>query len=114
MIRKVTSYIPMRLRIAFRNVFRHRGRTFLSVLMIVGAVTGLLLFRGFAENTMMLLQRVEIEYETGHMQAATHDYWEQSPGKRSKFFIHDHKRSEERRVGKECLWLCRSRWSPYH
>ena len=27
-----------------------------------------------------------------------------------KWFI----RSEERRVGKECLWLCRSRWSPYH
>ena len=24
------------------------------------------------------------------------------------------KRSEERRVGKECLHQCRSRWSPYH
>ena len=24
------------------------------------------------------------------------------------------KRSEERRVGKECVSLCRSRWSPYH
>ena len=24
------------------------------------------------------------------------------------------KRSEERRVGKECLSVCRSRWSPYH
>ena len=24
------------------------------------------------------------------------------------------KRSEERRVGKECLRQCRSRWSPYH
>ena len=23
-------------------------------------------------------------------------------------------RSEERRVGKECSRLCRSRWSPYH
>ena len=23
-------------------------------------------------------------------------------------------RSEERRVGKECLHQCRSRWSPYH
>ena len=23
-------------------------------------------------------------------------------------------RSEERRVGKECSSLCRSRWSPYH
>src|SRR3546814_7404730 len=26
--------------------------------------------------------------------------------------IHD--RSEERRVGKECVSTCRSRWSPYH
>ena len=25
-----------------------------------------------------------------------------------------HARSEERRVGKECVRLCRSRWSPYH
>ena len=23
-------------------------------------------------------------------------------------------RSEERRVGKECCGVCRSRWSPYH
>ena len=29
-------------------------------------------------------------------------------------FKEDAKRSEERRVGKECLRLCRSRWSPYH
>ena len=28
--------------------------------------------------------------------------------------IQDGVRSEERRVGKECLRLCRSRWSPYH
>src|SRR3546814_9007381 len=27
------------------------------------------------------------------------------------FFDH---RSEERRVGKECVSTCRSRWSPYH
>ena len=26
----------------------------------------------------------------------------------------DPNRSEERRVGKECVRLCRSRWSPYH
>src|SRR3546814_8800406 len=26
----------------------------------------------------------------------------------------DHGRSEERRVGKECVSTCRSRWSPYH
>ena len=28
--------------------------------------------------------------------------------------IRDAVRSEERRVGKECRPLCRSRWSPYH
>ena len=27
---------------------------------------------------------------------------------------HGMARSEERRVGKECSLLCRSRWSPYH
>ena len=26
----------------------------------------------------------------------------------------NYKRSEERRVGKECTSWCRSRWSPYH
>ena len=32
-----------------------------------------------------------------------------------KFMIFGNEgRSEERRVGKECLRLCRSRWSPYH
>src|SRR3546814_12051810 len=31
-------------------------------------------------------------------------------------FLHDLlvARSEERRVGKECVSTCRSRWSPYH
>src|SRR3546814_1374823 len=27
---------------------------------------------------------------------------------------HGEQRSEERRVGKECVSTCRSRWSPYH
>src|SRR3546814_9060500 len=39
---------------------------------------------------------------------------------RTAFFLHRLKktfstlRSEERRVGKECVSTCRSRWSPYH
>src|SRR3546814_8946450 len=28
--------------------------------------------------------------------------------------VYDILRSEERRVGKECVSTCRSRWSPYH
>src|SRR3546814_15075359 len=30
------------------------------------------------------------------------------------FPFREEKRSEERRVGKECVSTCRSRWSPYH
>src|SRR3546814_19134902 len=29
-------------------------------------------------------------------------------------FRGEYQRSEERRVGKECVSTCRSRWSPYH
>jgi ubiquinone/menaquinone biosynthesis C-methylase UbiE len=42
-----------------------------------------------------------------------------SPGDASRFLgeasrVVRRGRSEERRVGKECRRLCRSRWSPYH
>src|SRR3546814_12151102 len=30
------------------------------------------------------------------------------------FYNIQRRRSEERRVGKECVSTCRSRWSPYH
>ena len=36
------------------------------------------------------------------------------PPPRSGEIRHLGERSEERRVGKECVRLCRSRWSPYH
>src|SRR3546814_10776955 len=32
----------------------------------------------------------------------------------SELGVPDRQRSEERRVGKECVRTCRSRWSPYH
>src|SRR3546814_12923212 len=31
-----------------------------------------------------------------------------------EYFAFKTSRSEERRVGKECVSTCRSRWSPYH
>src|SRR3546814_14486959 len=35
------------------------------------------------------------------------------PGKELRDRVNE-ERSEERRVGKECVSTCRSRWSPYH
>src|SRR3546814_1125919 len=42
--------------------------------------------------------------EASYLQGTVKDY------RRSK----RERRSEERRVGKECVSTCRSRWSPYH
>src|SRR3546814_14206042 len=39
--------------------------------------------------------------------------WE-TPGRRTSRKPSKGVRSEERRVGKECVSTCRSRWSPYH
>src|SRR5216110_2202396 len=39
---------------------------------------------------------------------------ERTPASRKATAIVRPGRSEERRVGKECVSLCRSRWSPYH
>src|SRR3546814_15681683 len=36
------------------------------------------------------------------------------PGSFGRRSVLKRKRSEERRVGKECVSTCRSRWSPYH
>src|SRR3546814_2510773 len=36
------------------------------------------------------------------------------PGPMLAHKAEDEGRSEERRVGKECVSTCRSRWSPYH
>ena len=42
--------------------------------------------------------------------------WTSSADMKSQVKLHfdTKERSEERRVGKECLSVCRSRWSPYH
>src|SRR3546814_13400564 len=42
------------------------------------------------------------------------DWYEQTLGPPTANGDATARRSEERRVGKECVSTCRSRWSPYH
>src|SRR3546814_1327675 len=48
----------------------------------------------------------------GHIPSAKNIDWTRNV--ENSIFKSKEKRSEERRVGKECVSTCRSRWSPYH
>src|SRR3546814_2938547 len=53
-----------------------------------------------------------------HQQGRNDDVGRELPGRPGRrldeVFATMRERSEERRVGKECVSTCRSRWSPYH
>ena len=59
------------------------------------------------------------QFKEAAMIAAMQALIQNNPGISCKFAAkkaqeYAEQRSEERRVGKECAQLCRSRWSPYH
>src|SRR3546814_4264128 len=57
------------------------------------------------------------EDEGGDVRKDKGDVMKENPVRNTRFNkTHDNEdnRSEERRVGKECVSTCRSRWSPYH
>src|SRR3546814_17947430 len=58
-----------------------------ALIIIVGKATGLA--RQLLDESIAVLQSVSVKHR-------------------------ESRRSEERRVGKECVSTCRSRWSPYH
>src|SRR3546814_11707332 len=66
-----------------------------------GEEEGAAAFGRAVENFLQILAEAHVEHLVGFVQ---HDGLEAGKVERS----------EERRVGKECVSTCRSRWSPYH
>lgn len=72
----------MRLKLALRNISRHRLRSLLSISMIAGAVTAVILFQGFSSYSLTSLKWIAAENQYGNMQIATEKYW--NPGKENR------------------------------
>ena len=72
----------MRLKLAIRNITRHRMRSLLSISMIAGAVTSMILFQGFSAYSLHALKFTASESQYGNMQVANDKYW--NPGKESR------------------------------
>ncbi len=69
----------MRFKLALRNITRHRLRSLLSISMIAGAVTAVILFQGFSSYSLAALKWIAAENQYGNMQIAADKYW--NPGK---------------------------------
>src|SRR3546814_7513370 len=61
-----------------------------------------------------MLDRVFDNYVMANMQRVVNAYIARSDSPDPVEVAAGKERSEERRVGKECVSTCRSRWSPYH
>lgn len=53
---------------ALRNVFRHRGRTALTLTVIVAGTVGLILSGGFVRDALIQLREATIHSQLGHLQ----------------------------------------------
>ncbi len=72
----------IRLKIALRSITRHRLRSLLSIGMIAGAVSSIILFHGLSDFVLQSLKFIAAENQYGNMQIAKEKYW--APGKESK------------------------------
>ncbi len=64
-----------RLKLALRNLFRHRSRTAATLFAIVFGVASMILAGGFVEDILIQLGEATIHSQTGHIQIATPAYW---------------------------------------
>src|ERR1039457_4292854 len=61
--------------LAFRNVFRNRRRTLMTLLVVAGGVAGLLLVGGFFSFMFYGLRETTIRNGLGHLQLYNADYF---------------------------------------
>lgn len=84
------------LRFALRNVFRHAGRTALTMAAIVAGVVGLMLSGGFVRDIFAKLGESVIHSQSGHLQVSRSGFQQSGSRRPERFLIADPARVEAR------------------
>ena len=79
----------MILKLAARNIFRHKLRTTLTVAAIALGVVGLVLTGGFVEDVLIQLREATIHSQLGHLQIYKQGYFAHGSGNPYKYVISD-------------------------
>lgn len=74
-------------KLAFRNIFRNRGRTALTLAAIITGVTAIIISGGFIEDTFVQLRESTIHSRLGHLQIVRRGYLEHGQRDPSRYFI---------------------------
>lgn len=77
------------LRLAWRNVFRHRGRTAMTLAAVVFGVVALILAGGFVEDTLVETGEAAIRSNTGHLQVTVKGFREFGSQQPERYLIAD-------------------------
>jgi len=77
------------LKLAFRNIFRNRLRTGLTLAAIVSGVVAIIISGGFVEDVFIQLREATIHSRIGHMQVYRKGYLEFSKREPNKYLIAD-------------------------
>lgn len=76
-------------KLALRNVFRHRLRTAMTLMVIVIGTVGLVLSGGFVHDIYRQLAEILIHSQSGHFQLAREGYFERGTRSPEKYLIDD-------------------------
>lgn len=79
----------MLLRLASRNVFRHKVRTSMTLAAIIFGVSGLILSGGFVKDIFVQLGEAIIHSQTGHIQIFHNDFLERGTRQPERYLIKD-------------------------
>lgn len=77
------------LKLALRNVFRHTGRTALTMAAIIAGVVGLMLSGGFVRDIFAKLGESVIHSQSGHLQVSRTGFQESGSRRPERFLIKD-------------------------
>jgi putative ABC transport system permease protein len=75
--------------LAFRNVFRNKARTALTLVVIASGVAGLILTGGFVDDALIQLRESTIHSQLGHIQVFRKGFYESGSRNPNKYLI-DH------------------------
>ncbi|KAF0103173.1 MAG: hypothetical protein FD187_405 [bacterium] len=79
------------LKLAFRNIFRNRLRTSLTLAAIVSGVVAIIVSGGFVEDVFIQLREATIHSRIGHMQVYRQGYLEFAKREPARYLIEDPK-----------------------